>query len=73
MNLDTDFDFETIELLADYEGQVSSNLISSKFKVGNRASVLYLHGYIDYFFHPHMCEEFLNNDIDLYWNSINRK
>jgi alpha-beta hydrolase superfamily lysophospholipase len=66
MNLDTDFNFKTIKLLPDYEGQVSSTLIFSKFNVGNRKSVLYLHGYIDYFFHPHMCEEFINKGIDFY-------
>ena len=66
MNLDTDFDFQTIQLVPDYEGEVSSTLISSKLNVGNRKSVLYLHGYIDYFFHPHMCEEFINNGVDFY-------
>jgi alpha-beta hydrolase superfamily lysophospholipase len=66
MNLHTDFNVKTIKLLPDYEGQVSSTLISSKFNVGNRKSVLYLHGYIDYFFHPHMCEEFIKNGIDFY-------
>ena len=66
MNLDTDFGCQTIQLLPDYEGQVSSTLISSNFNVGNRKSVLYLHGYIDYFFQAHMCEEFLNNGIDFY-------
>jgi len=66
MNLDTDFDFQTIELLPDYEGRVTSTLISSKFNVGNRKSVLYLHGYIDYFFHPHLCEKFHDHGIDFY-------
>jgi alpha-beta hydrolase superfamily lysophospholipase len=46
--------------------RICSTLISSKFNVGNRKSVLYLHGYIDYFFHPHMCEQFNNNGIDFY-------
>ena len=66
MNLDTDFNFQTIQLLPDYEGQVSSTLISSKFNTGNRKSILYLHGYIDYFFHPHMCEKFITNGFDFY-------
>jgi len=66
MNLDTDFIYQTIELSPDYEGKVRGTLISSKRNVGNRESVLYLHGYIDYFFHPHMCEEFINKGIDFY-------
>jgi alpha-beta hydrolase superfamily lysophospholipase len=66
MNLHTDFDYQTIELSPDYEGKVTATLISSKFNVGDRESVLYLHGYIDYFFHPHVCEKFINNDFDFY-------
>jgi alpha-beta hydrolase superfamily lysophospholipase len=66
MNLHTDFDYQTIELSPDYEGKVTATLISSKFNTGDRESVLYLHGYIDYFFHPHVCEKFINNDFDFY-------
>ena len=66
MNLHTDFDYQTIQLSPDYEGKVTATLISSKFNAGDRESVLYLHGYIDYFFHPHVCEEFINNDFDFY-------
>jgi alpha-beta hydrolase superfamily lysophospholipase len=66
MNLHTDFDYQTIQLSPDYEGKVTATLISSKFNVGGRESVLYLHGYIDYFFHPHVCEKFINNDFDFY-------
>ncbi len=66
MNLDTDFEFQTVQLAPDYEGPVTSTLISSKFNCGNRPAVLYLHGYIDYFFHPHVCVEFINRGIDFY-------
>lgn len=66
MNLHTDLNYRTIELSPDYEGKVTATLISSKSNVGNRKSVLYLHGYIDYFFHPHMCEKFVNNEFDFY-------
>jgi alpha-beta hydrolase superfamily lysophospholipase len=66
MNLHTDFDYRTIQLSPDYEGKVIATLISSKFNVGNRESVLYLHGYIDYFFHPHVCERFIENNFDFY-------
>ena len=66
MNLHTDFDYQTIQLSPDYEGKVTATLISSKYNVGDRESVLYLHGYIDYFFHPHVCEEFIKNDFDFY-------
>ncbi len=66
MNLDTDFEYKTIELKPDFEGEVIATLISSKFNTGNKKAVLYLHGFIDYFFHPHIAEKFIENDYDFY-------
>jgi alpha-beta hydrolase superfamily lysophospholipase len=66
MNLHKDFTSKTIQLAPDYEGKVSATLISSNFNKGNRKSVLYIHGYIDYFFHPHVAEAFNKNDFDFY-------
>ncbi len=40
MDLGIGFNYQTLELLPDYEGQVNSTLISSKFNTGNRNSVL---------------------------------
>jgi hypothetical protein len=55
MNIDKDFTFQTIKLAPDY-GRVIATLISSNRNLGNRKSVLYLHGYNDYFFHTHVAE-----------------
>jgi alpha-beta hydrolase superfamily lysophospholipase len=66
MNLNNDFTSETIKLNPDYEGEVTATLISSNFNLGNRKSVLYIHGYIDYFFHPHLGEKFNVNHFDFY-------
>lgn len=66
MNLNKDFTSKTIPLTPDYEGEVIATLISSNFNEGNRRSVLYLHGYVDYFFHPHLGENFNANNIDFY-------
>jgi len=66
MNLKTDFNYQTIELSPDYEGKVIATLITSKFNTGNRKSVLYLHGYVDYFFHPHLSGRFNENEFDFY-------
>ena len=57
MDLNKDYTSQTIELRPDYEGEVNAVLISSNFNTGNRKSVLYIHGYIDYFFHPHLGEK----------------
>jgi alpha-beta hydrolase superfamily lysophospholipase len=66
MNLNSDFKTDTIRLAPDFEGEVIATLISSKFNKGNRKAVLYVHGFIDYFFHPHVCEAFHENDFDFY-------
>lgn len=66
MDLTKDFAIQTISLKPDYEGKVTATLISSKANVGNRKSILYLHGFVDYFFHPHLAEQFNANHFDFY-------
>lgn len=66
MNLKEDYTSQIIKLNPDYEGEVTAVLTSSNFNTGNRKSVLYLHGYIDYFFHPHLGERFNRNNFDFY-------
>ena len=66
MDLQNDFDYRQLELRDDYEGAVSACLISAKANTGGRTAVLYLHGFVDYFFHPHVAEMFLQHEIDFY-------
>lgn len=66
MNLDKDFTFQTIKLTPDYDGEAIATLISSKHNLGNRKSVLYIHGYNDYFFQTHVAEKFNENNFDFY-------
>ena len=66
MDLNTDYTSHAIALNPDYEGEVMAVLISSNFNVGNRKCILYIHGYIDYFFHPHLGEKFNAHDYDFY-------
>lgn len=66
MNIATDFSSQTIDLADDYEGQVTATLISAKANEGRKRAVLYLHGFIDYFFHAHVAEKFLAHDFDFY-------
>jgi len=54
MHLKKDYTNHTLQLNPDYEGDVIAVLTSSDFNKGNRTSILYLHGYVDYFFHPHL-------------------
>ncbi|QBN18484.1 alpha/beta hydrolase [Flavobacterium nackdongense] len=66
MDLEDKFNYHTINLKNDYEGKVIATLISSKSNTDNRSPVLYIHGFIDYFFHPHLAEEFHKNGYDFY-------
>lgn len=65
MTLD-DFTYETLELTDDYEGKVVATLIAAKANQGNRPPILYIHGFADYFFHPHVAEEFTSKGFDFY-------
>ncbi len=64
--IDTNFNLEIIPLKDDYEGKVIATLIKSKANTGNRKSVLYIHGFVDYFFHPHVAKKFNDNGFDFY-------
>ncbi len=67
MDLLTDTcDFEEIELSDDYAGKVKATLIKPKTNTGNRKSILFLHGIIDYFFHHHVIKEFNQFGFDVY-------
>lgn len=66
MDILKNYTSQTIKLKPDYEGEVTATLISSKLNIGNRKSVLYLHGYIDYFFQAHLGEKFIANNFDFY-------
>ncbi len=66
MHLTENYTSEIIELKPDYEGKVHAVLTSSNQNTGNRKSVLYIHGFVDYFFHPHLGEQFNQNGFDFY-------
>lgn len=66
MNLEKDFNIEKIDLQPDNEGKNIATFISSTKNTGNRKSVLYIHGFIDYFFHAHLAEAFHENNFNFY-------
>ena len=66
MHLEKDFTAQTIHLKDDYEGKVVATLVSCNQNTGTRKSIIYIHGYIDYFFHPHVAERFIQNEFDFY-------
>ncbi len=52
------FTYHTLPMERDYEGEVVATLISDKRNKPERPTVLYLHGFIDHFFHPHLSQCF---------------
>lgn len=60
------FNYQTLSLRDDYEGKATATLISTKQNTGSRNAVLHIHGFIDYFFHPHIAESFLREGYDFY-------
>jgi len=57
---------QQIALTPDYEGDVIATLIHSNLNTGKRKSILYIHGFVDYFFHEHLGNAFNQNDYDFY-------
>ena len=66
MDLNKDFTSKDLILQPDYEGEVKAVLTYSNHNKGNRDSVLYVHGFIDYFFHTHVAEVFNEHGFDFY-------
>lgn len=60
------YNYKEIGLSPDYEGQVCATFISSKKNIQTEKAVLYIHGFIDYFFQPHLSDFFIDNGIDFY-------
>ena len=55
-----------LEFQADYEGKVIATLIRKKAQKSTHKAVLYIHGFIDYFFQTEMAEKFNEQGFDFY-------
>ena len=66
MDLIKDFTYTTITLQNDYEGKVTATLIAANSNKKGEKSVLYLHGFVDYFFQVHMAETFIKRGYNFY-------
>lgn len=56
----------TLNFPDDYEGKVTATLIRKKFSQSTNKAVLYIHGFIDYFFQTEMAEQFNQHGFDFY-------
>jgi alpha-beta hydrolase superfamily lysophospholipase len=69
--VDTDFlgsDYlrRTLDLGSDDEGPVVATLLSRPPRRPTGRAVLYLHGYVDYFFHSHVADFYIENGFHFY-------
>lgn len=62
----TDFNTTVLDLEDDYEGRVIATLIHSPKNKPENPTVLYLHGFNDYFFQTHVAENFSKNGYNFY-------
>ena len=56
----------TLNFPDDYEGKVTATLIRKKASQNTNKAVLYIHGFIDYFFQTEMAEQFNQHGFDFY-------
>ena len=60
------FYYNEIPLKKDYEGEAIATFIAASTNTGSRPTVLYIHGFIDYFFHPHLSDFFNESGFDFF-------
>ena len=64
--LDTGYEQLTLNFPDDYEGKVIATLVRKKAAQATKKAVLYIHGFIDYFFQTEMAEQFNVHGYDFY-------
>jgi alpha-beta hydrolase superfamily lysophospholipase len=64
--LGTPYTSRRIVLAPDDEGEVEATLITLRATAPTKRAVLYLHGYVDYFFQTHVAEFFTRRGYDFY-------
>ncbi|OTG82257.1 alpha/beta hydrolase [Acinetobacter sp. ANC 4648] len=64
--LGTGYEQMTLNFPDDYEGKVTATLIRKKAVQKTHKAVLYIHGFIDYFFQTEMAEQFNQHGYDFY-------
>jgi alpha-beta hydrolase superfamily lysophospholipase len=60
------YERHTIELGTDDEGPVVATLIRRRAETPSRRAVLYVHGFVDYFFQTHLADFFVERGWDFY-------
>lgn len=66
LNWEKNFNYNTLNLKDDYEGKVIATFIEHQLNIKETKPVFYIHGFIDYFFHPHVADYFIKNNYSFY-------
>ncbi len=69
---EANFVIETLQLTPDKEGENTATLLAYAPAVSHTKAVLYIHGFIDYFFHEHVAEFFHQQDYAFYAIDLRR-
>ena len=64
--LGTPYERHTIDLGTDDEGPVVATLVRRRAETPSRRAVLYVHGFVDYFFQTHLADFFVERGWDFY-------
>lgn len=64
--LGTPYERQTIDLGHDDEGTVVATLVRRRGALPSRRAVLYVHGFVDYFFQTHLADFFVDRGWDFY-------
>ena len=60
------FNIQKLKLADDYQGKVEATLISRKASKQSQKAILYIHGFVDYFFQNNLADWANNIDINFY-------
>jgi alpha-beta hydrolase superfamily lysophospholipase len=60
------YDVRTLPLRPDTEGDVVATLVRRRVEGGSRRAVLYVHGFVDYFFQTNLADAWLEAGFDFY-------
>jgi alpha-beta hydrolase superfamily lysophospholipase len=64
--LGTPYSSRELDLGTDQEGPITATLVSRRAETPTTAAVLYLHGFVDYFFQTHLADFFVSRGYDFY-------
>lgn len=61
-----EYRYKSIDMIPDYEGDVKITIISNLNHIASNKAIIYIHGYIDYFFQDHLAEKAIEKGYNFY-------